>query len=129
MSATTPATTAAGGFPAEDITAWRGQDVLDPAGDKLGKLEELYYDGETDAPMFIAVKSGLVGKKLTLVPLAGATVSPDYVRVAHDKKQVKDAPDYGTDVELTVEDETATYGYFGVPYTPMAAGSRRLAKR
>lgn len=123
------ATTVAGGFPAEDITAWRGQDVLDPDGEKLGKLEELYYDGETDTPMFIAVKSGLVGKKLTLIPLAGATVSPDYVRVAHTKKTVKDAPSFGTDTELTVDDETTVYAGWGVPYAPVGAGTRRLAKR
>ena len=123
------ATTAAGGFPAEDITAWRGQDVLDPEGEKLGKLEELYYDGETDAPLFIAVKSGLVGKKLTLIPLAGASVSPDYVRVAHTKSAVKDAPSFGTDTELSVEDETTVYGAWGLQYAPVGAGARRLAKR
>ena len=54
----------------ENITDWRGQDVVDPAGEKLGKLEQVYFDGETDNATFIAVKSGTFSKNLTLVPLA-----------------------------------------------------------
>jgi hypothetical protein len=57
----------------EDIKEWRGQDVIDSQGEKLGKLEDVYYDTESDAPAFGAIKSGLVGKHITLVPLAGAT--------------------------------------------------------
>ena len=47
-------------IPVENITDWRGQDVLDAVGEKLGKLEEVYFDGETDEPTFAAVKSGHV---------------------------------------------------------------------
>ena len=60
-------------IPIEDIKQWRGQDVVDPADEKLGKLEEVFYDTETDTPAFAAVKSGVFGKHLTLVTLAGAT--------------------------------------------------------
>jgi hypothetical protein len=35
-------------IPVENLGDWRGQEVVDPAGEKLGKLEEVYYDGETD---------------------------------------------------------------------------------
>ena len=35
-------------IPVENITDWRGQDVVDPDGEKLGKLEQVYFDGETD---------------------------------------------------------------------------------
>src|SRR5215217_1242120 len=69
----------------EDIKDWRGQDVVDSEGDKLGKLEEVYYDTESDVPAFCAVKSGLVGKHITLVPLAGATAGQSYIRVATAK--------------------------------------------
>src|SRR3954451_11400757 len=85
---------------AENLGDWRGQSVQDPDGEKVGTLEELFYDSETDAPAFIAVKSGLIGKHLTLVPLAGASVGRDYLRVAHSKARIKDAPDHDTDAEL-----------------------------
>src|SRR4051794_21057750 len=112
----------------EDIKEWRGQAVLDPQGEKLGTLDEVYYDTESDAPAFGAVKSGLVGKHITLVPLAGASAGQSYIRVATAKEQFKDAPSIDTDVELTAEDEASSYGHFGLDYRPAGAGTRRLAK-
>src|SRR5918998_6398908 len=113
----------------ENITDWRGQDVVDSVGEKLGKLEHVYFDGETDSPTFLGVRSGTLSKSLTLVPLAEASVGRDYVRVNHAKSEVKKAPSYAVDVELTLDDEAATYRHYGLAYTPAGAGARRLAKR
>jgi PRC-barrel domain len=112
----------------EDIKDWRGQDVVDSQGEKLGKLEEVYYDTESDVPAFGAVKSGLVGKHITLVPLAGATAGQSYIRVATAKDRFKDAPSIDTDTELTSQAEAESYQHFGLEYRPMGAGARRLAK-
>src|SRR3954451_1016569 len=116
-------------IPVENIGDWRGQEVVDPNGEKLGKLEEVYYDGETDQPAFVAVKTGLVSKSLTLVPLDRASVGRDYVRVDRAKHEFKKAPSFDTDVELTLDDEAATYRHYGLDYTPAGEGARRLAKR
>jgi hypothetical protein len=113
----------------ENITDWRGQDVLDAVGEKLGKLEEIYFDGETDAPVFAAVKSGRLSKSLTLVPLGEASVGREYVRVNRAKGEFKKAPSFDTDVELTLDDEAATYRHYGLDYKPAGSGARRLAKR
>jgi hypothetical protein len=123
-SAPTPGTVVA-----ENLGDWRGQSVVDPDGEKVGSFDELFYDTETDAPAFIAVKSGVIGKHLTLVPVAGASVGPDYVRVAHSKAQIKDAPNHDTDVELSASDEATVYGYYQLPYAPAGQGARRLARR
>ena len=116
-------------IPVENIGDWRGQDVVDSQGEKLGKLEEVYYDGETDDPAFAAVKTGLVSKSLTLVPLARASVGRDYVRVDRRKAVFKKAPSFDTDQELTLDDEAATYAHYTMEYTPAGAGARRLGKR
>ena len=116
-------------IPVENITEWRGQDVVDPSGDKLGKLEEVYFDGETDEPTFAAVKSGTISKSLTLVPLERASVGRDYVRVDRAKGEFKKAPSFDTDVELTLDDEAATFRHYGLDYAPAGEGARRLAKR
>ena len=113
----------------ENITDWRGQDVLDPVGEKLGKLEEVYFDGETDEPTFVSVKSGTFSKSLTLVPLTRASVGRDYVRVDRAKGEFKKAPSFDTDVELSLDDEAATYRHYGLEYAPAGEGARRLAKR
>ena len=116
-------------IPVENITDWRGQDVLDVVGEKLGKLEEVYFDGETDLPAFAAVKSGLLSKSLTFVPLANASAGREYVRVDRAKAEFKKAPSFDTDVELTLDDEAATYRHYGLEYAPAGEGARRLAKR
>ena len=112
----------------EDIKEWRGQDVVDPQGEKLGKLDEVYYDTETDAPAFAAVKSGTLSKHLTLVPLAGATAGQSYVRVSVGKDRFKDAPSFEPDAELTTGNETDAYGHYGLDYRAVGQGARRLAK-
>jgi hypothetical protein len=124
----TPSSATATSILIEDVKQWRGQDVVDAAGDKLGKLEEVYYDTETDAPAFAAIKSGTFGKHLTLVPLAGASAGQSYVRVTADKDQVKHAPDVDPDAELSAEDEAGAYSAFGLSYQPAGTGARRLAK-
>jgi hypothetical protein len=116
-------------IPVENIADWRGQEVVDPNGEKLGKLEEVYYDGETDEPSFIAVKTGLVSKSLTLVPLLRATVGRDYVRVDRRKAVFKKAPSFDPDTELTLDDEASTFEHYAMDYRPAGAGARRLAKR
>ena len=116
-------------IPIETLGDWRGQDVVDPNGDKLGKLEEVYYDGETDEPAFAAVKTGLVSKSITLVPLERASVGRDYLRVDRRKAVFKKAPSFETDSEFSLDDEAATYAHYSLDYTPAGEGARRLAKR
>jgi hypothetical protein len=77
----------------EHIEGWRGQQVLDPEGAQLGKLEEIYFDKSSGTPLLAAVKSGLLGRHSKLIPIGGATVSRDYVRVVHAKTAVDGAPE------------------------------------
>ena len=52
-----------------NIAEWHGKQLVDSDGDKIGKLEDVYVDVETDEPMFGTVKEGLIGRHLTFVPL------------------------------------------------------------
>jgi hypothetical protein len=113
----------------EDLKDWRGEDVLDPASDKLGKLDDVYYDVETDRPAFASVRSGTLSKHLTLVPLDGATVGRDYVRVSTAKDRFKSAPSFSPDIEIAADEEAEAYKYYGLDYAPGGFGSaRRLAR-
>jgi PRC-barrel domain len=112
----------------EDISEWRGKDVLDPTDAKLGKLDSVLYDAETDTPTFVAVKSGTFSKRVTLVPLEGARAGQDYLRVAADKDVFKRAPSFEPDAALSLDDEADVYRHFGLEYRPAGQGARRLAK-
>jgi hypothetical protein len=73
------------------IDEWRGQAVHDADGERIGKLHEVYYDRNSGEPVLLSIKSGLLGRRATLVPVAGASVGRDYVRVAHGGEQLKRA--------------------------------------
>jgi PRC-barrel domain len=117
-------------FEAADIREWRGHNVVDAQGHKIGALEAVYVDTTTDLPSFGSVTVGLpTRRRLVFVPLDHATVGPGYVKVTYDKKQVKDAPSIGTDGELPAGDEEAIFKHYGLAYQPGADGERQLARR
>jgi hypothetical protein len=117
-------------FEAENIRDWRGLQVLDPGGAKIGQLEAIYVDTSTDRPAVASVRTGMIGRhRLTFVPLDRATVAPTYVRVAYPRKQVRDAFSIDTDGELAATDEPGVFEHYGLTYQPGAGGERRLARR
>jgi len=117
-------------FEAGDIREWRGHDVVDSGGHKIGTLESVYVDTGTDLPAFATVTVGLPTRhRLVFVPLAGATVGPGYLKVSYLKHQVKDAPSIGTDGELPAGDEEAIFKHYDLEYSPGGGGERRLARR
>ncbi|GAA4656686.1 PRC-barrel domain-containing protein [Streptomyces chumphonensis] len=117
-------------IPSTDIREWRGRDVVDVKGDKVGTLEAVYVDTASDAPAFCTVKTGLPTRhRLVFVPLAQARVGPEYLKVAVEKKQVKTAPSIDVDGELLAEDEPAVFQHYGLEHRPGSGGERRLARR
>jgi hypothetical protein len=75
---------------AEQLEQWRGRHVVDADGEDLGKLEDVYYSNGGE-PVLARVSSGLLGRRHALVPLAGSSVSRDYLRVSHRKEQIEQA--------------------------------------
>ncbi len=117
-------------FEAADIREWRGHDVVDAQGRKVGELEAVYVDTGTDQPSFATVKVGMPTRhRLVFVPLDQASVGPGYLKVGYDKGLVKDAPSITTDGELPARDEEAIFKHYGLAYQPGADGARLLARR
>src|SRR5438045_1441123 len=75
----------------QNIAEWHGKTLVDRDGQKIGKLQDVYVDVETDEPMFGTVKEGLIGRHLTFVPLAGRRFGPDALQMAVTREQVKSA--------------------------------------
>ncbi len=113
-----------------NIADWRGKELVDRDGDKIGKMQDVYVDTETDEPMFGSVKEGLVSKHLAFVPLQGATASPDGLQVTVSKEQVRDSPEVAPGGELDQHREGELYHHYSLNYTPPDSESgRRLARR
>lgn len=77
---------------AEHIENWRGKEVRDPDGESLGKLREIYFDAPSGTPVLLSIRSGLLGRHTKLIPIDGASVGPDYLRVAHAKAVIEQSP-------------------------------------
>ena len=115
----------------ENIAEWHGKTLVDRDGQKIGKLQDVYVDVETDEPMFGTVKEGLIGRHLTFVPLAGITIGPDSLQVAVSRDDVKSAPNIELrGDELSSADESTLYHHYQLNYTPPdTERGRRLARR
>ena len=112
-----------------NIAEWHGRELVDRDGERIGKLEHVYFDVETEEPQFATVKEGLFGRHLTLVPLVGATIGPDSLQLRVSKEQIRLAPNHEAN-DLSQADESRLYHHYQLNYTPLDTESgRRLARR
>jgi sporulation protein YlmC with PRC-barrel domain len=88
--------------------------VVDVDGQKLGKVADVYADNQTGRAVWLLVKTGLFGKKETLIPFAQAAPQNDIIQVAYSKDQVKDAPNVEPDTDLTSDEEARLYAHYGL---------------
>src|SRR3954447_7040217 len=100
----------------EDVLSWRGQAMVDNDGDKIGTIEEIYLDAETNEPEWAVVTTGLFGSKQSFVPIGDASSSGDGVRVPFEKAQVKDAPKVDPDGRLSQDEKRELYRHYGRDY-------------
>jgi uncharacterized protein (TIGR02271 family) len=107
----------------QTIAQWKGQDLLDTNGDKIGSIDEIYVDSKTEQPEWALVKTGLFGGKGTFVPLSQASPEDGGVRVPYAKSHVKDAPNIEPDGELSQSEERTLYEHYDVAYGDTDSGS------
>ncbi len=105
------------------ILQFRGQTLRSRDGDKIGSIEEIYLDTETDEPEWALVHTGLFGTKQTFVPLRDASEGDDGLQVPFDKAQVKDAPKVDPDGRLSRTEEAELYRHYGLDYSETGSGS------
>src|SRR4051812_32621670 len=100
------------------VPSLMGSTVRDNAGEKIGKVGQVYLDDTTGQPEWVTVRTGLFGTKESFVPLAAARVEGDELVVDIAKDRVSDAPKIDEDGHLSEEQETELYEYYGVSQGP-----------
>ncbi|MCA1655237.1 MAG: PRC and DUF2382 domain-containing protein [Pseudonocardiaceae bacterium] len=103
--------------------------VVDPRGEKIGSVKQIWLDGHTGDPLWASVHTGLFGLKESFVPLQRAELRQDQLRVPVNKEQVKDAPRIeATGNQMSDEEQAALYQYYGFgPQGGHESGSQRRA--
>src|SRR5918995_3210880 len=94
---------------------YAGYTVVDQSGEKLGKVDDLFVDGN-DQPEYIGVKMGFLGTRTTLIPFEMVRVNDErqLIEVAADKETLKNGPTFDDDREITPEFEIEVYSYYGL---------------
>jgi uncharacterized protein (TIGR02271 family) len=104
---------------------YTGYTVYDPAGEKIGKVDDLFVD-QSDEPEYIGVKMGFLGTRSTLIPWDAVSTADDEGRtitVDIDNNKAKNGPTFDDDQEITPEFEREVYSYYGLEYATEDRGS------
>jgi uncharacterized protein (TIGR02271 family) len=101
----------------------RGATLLDSNGSKIGTVEEIYLDKQTDQPEWLTVRTGLLGTKGNFVPLAQAEMEGTDVRVPYSKDEVKGAPSVDASGDLSQSEEAELYRHYGLEYSEAPSDS------
>ena len=95
------------------LMAAQGMTVTDSSGEKIGAIEDVYYDDATGRPEWIGIGTGIFGLRRRVVPVEGARLEAEHLSVPYAKDLVKDSPDVDDD-EITPERESDLYAYYGL---------------
>jgi len=106
----------------DELNEMRGTPVLASDGDKIGSLEEIFYDEQTGKPEWIGVGTGFFGTKRVLVPVEGTNLDGERITVPYSKEQVQDSPDIDGD-EVSQDTEADLYAHYGLGYSEQRSDS------
>ncbi len=113
-----------------DLSAAIGAPAYDSDGDKIGTVEHFFVDDRTGAPTWVAVTTGLLGTRHSVVPALDAGFADGGLRLHVQKEAVKSAPqvpdtghlDPATEAELRRHYGVGDTGPAPVPPPPEPAG-------
>ena len=97
-----------------ELHTWREREVIDADGEALGHAEDVYADDRTGEPVFLLVRGGRFGMRLHFVPIEGAAIEGDKIRVAHRLEQVNSAPHISADEHLSRGEEERLFEHYGM---------------
>ena len=110
-----------------------GRNAVDPRGDKIGTVGQVYVNDQTGQPDWITVNTGLFGMKENFAPLAGSTFNGDDLVLPFDKSVVKDSPDVADSAHLDLDEQEALYAYYrqylGAPNTGAGGYEQDISAR
>jgi uncharacterized protein (TIGR02271 family) len=95
-----------------EIDRLLGATAYDDAGARVGSVETIYLDDRSEEPKFVLVNTGLFGMNSSFVPLEGARLDGDDLRLAFSKDRVKDAPNLDPEGHLEPGEEHELYRHY-----------------
>ena len=98
------------------LTRLKGMDVCDEAGDRVGKVSDVYLDAEARYVRYLVIGTGMMGRTKGAIPVDEVRYVDDesdpYIMVPYTREHLAAAPLLDDDHELTPEREHAIYDHY-----------------
>ena len=111
-----------------DVNALLSATAYGSDGGKIGKVEQVFLDDNTEEVTFVTVNTGLFGTKESFVPADGARQDGDRLVLPYTKDVVKDAPNVDADQHLSPAEEEEIYRYYKMNYSGNGADDRHATE-
>ncbi len=96
----------------ERLERMRGKDVFSSDSEKIGTVEEIYYDDQTGMPEWIGLDTGFLGMKRRVVPVEAIRPQGEGLCVPYSKEKVTKEPEFDFSEGLSYDAECALCEYF-----------------
>ena len=107
-----------------DVNALLSATAYGSDGNKIGKVEQVFLDDNTEEVTFVTVNTGLFGTKESFVPADGAQQDGDRLVLPYTKDVIKDAPNVDADQHLSPAEEEEIYRYYKMNYSGNGTSDR-----
>jgi sporulation protein YlmC with PRC-barrel domain len=98
----------------QEALGWAGYRVDDVYGTRVGTVEDIYVDHDSDIPCWILVKMGRFSDAHALLPVRDAVVGTGHVWIPYEKDLIRRAPQIAVGMPMTQELERALCVHYGV---------------
>jgi PRC-barrel domain len=79
----------------------------------LGTVEDVYADIRSGRPQWAAVKSGLFGADVSLIPLARAECDDRSLHIPYSVQEIRNAPHRASDAVMSHKEEANLFRHYG----------------
>ena len=97
-----------------EALTWLGYRVDDVYGARVGIVEDVYVDQETDTPCWFLTKMGRFSEVYALIPVQDAVAGTGHVWVPYEKDLVRRAPQVRAGMPVTQQAEASLCAHYGV---------------
>jgi sporulation protein YlmC with PRC-barrel domain len=97
-----------------EVLSWTGFRVDDVYGARVGTVQDVYVDQESDKPCWMLVKMGRFSDAHALLPLNDAVAGAGHVWVPYEKDLIRRAPQVPPGMPVAQQLEAALCAHYGV---------------
>ncbi len=92
----------------------RGKDVYTTDGQKVGSVQDIYYDESSSTPEWIGLGTGFFGMKRRVVPVETMQPEGEKIVVPCTKDKIENEPDFDLKDGISTDEERMLCDYFSL---------------